>query len=112
MSSQAATIRPATRADIYTIIHLIRELAIYEKEPQAAKATPELIEENIFRKEIAKCLIAEVEVDGKTQSIGLAIVSHSRTFSSPHLTRISRQTDSLQPAHADVPPPLQYFFSL
>ncbi|PWN22749.1 acyl-CoA N-acyltransferase [Microstroma glucosiphilum] len=73
MSSQSATIRTATREDIPTIIHLIRELAIYEKEPQAAKATPELIEENIFQKEIAKCLIAEAEVEGKTQPIGLAI---------------------------------------
>lgn len=94
MSSQAATIRPATRGDISTIIHLIRELAIYEKEPQAAKATPELIEENIFQKEIAKCLIAEAEVDGKTQPIGLAIVSGRKGRLTVNHSGI---TDSLPP---------------
>ncbi|HVH44527.1 MAG TPA: GNAT family N-acetyltransferase [Labilithrix sp.] len=32
-------IRPATPADVRTILHLIRELAIYEREPNAAVAT-------------------------------------------------------------------------
>lgn len=107
MSSQSATIRTATREDIPTIIHLIRELAIYEKEPQAAKATPELIEENIFQKEIAKCLIAEAEVEGKTQPIGLAIVSSAKA-------QVERRDvlTLLTPLIHVSPLYCQYFFSL
>ncbi|CAO1620248.1 unnamed protein product [Parajaminaea phylloscopi] len=67
------TVREATEADTQTIIDLILELAIYEKEPQAAKATPELIKENLFTKKYAQCLIAESEVDGAVKPIGLAI---------------------------------------
>lgn len=36
-------VREATEADTETIIWLIKELAIYEKEPQEAKATPALV---------------------------------------------------------------------
>ncbi|CAD6907787.1 unnamed protein product, partial [Tilletia laevis] len=41
-SSSTVTVRPGTEADIPTIMNFITELAIYEKEPDAVKATPEL----------------------------------------------------------------------
>lgn len=79
-SAPTVSVRPATTDDVPTIIHLIRELAIYEKEPEAAKATPDLIRENVFEKEYAHCLIAEKEgEDGsggkKKEPVGLALVS-------------------------------------
>ena len=37
------SVRPATEADIPTILGFINELAIYEKEPDAVKTTPELV---------------------------------------------------------------------
>ncbi|OWP00604.1 acetyltransferase [Marssonina coronariae] len=42
-----ATIRHARREDIPTILSLIRELALYEKEPDAVEATPELLSQTI-----------------------------------------------------------------
>lgn len=101
--SRQVVIREATEADTDTIIRLIKELAvsssrlgeanpvslhqrllltyvivntqIYEKEPDAAKATPQLIKENIFEKKYGNCIIAETELEGKVQPVGLAIVS-------------------------------------
>lgn len=73
------TVREAQNSDTQTIIDLIQALAIYEKEPQAAKATPELIRENIFEKRYAHCLVAETEVDGRVKPVGIAIVSCRRS---------------------------------
>lgn len=76
MTAQPYTVsvRKATPADTDTIIWLIKELAIYEKEPQEAKATQELVKENLFEKQYANCLIAESEgKDGKLSPVGLAI---------------------------------------
>ncbi|KAF4564694.1 hypothetical protein EYR40_010865 [Pleurotus pulmonarius] len=41
-------IRPAKLTDVETILQLIYELATYEKEPESAKATPQLLERNLF----------------------------------------------------------------
>lgn len=67
------TIRPATEADIPTIISLIYELALYEREPEAAQATPELIKRNVFEQKYANCILAEGDVQGETKAVGLAI---------------------------------------
>ena len=44
----AITIRPAQIADTETILHFIKELAIYEKAEHEAKATPEHIHNTLF----------------------------------------------------------------
>lgn len=68
-SNSPLTIRPATPADISTILRFIRELAEYEREPQAAIATPELIHAALFgvavpgshlTGPVAECLIGEL----------------------------------------------------
>lgn len=108
------TIREARESDTQTIIDLIRELAIYEKEPQEAKATPELVKENIFDKKYAHCLIAESEVDGQLKAVGIAIVSSSGSHRERNLRKQCQAGVPLTPTplvHGD-PPDLQYFFSL
>ena len=44
----AITIRPAQITDTETILHFIKELAIYEKAEHEAKATPEHIHNTLF----------------------------------------------------------------
>ncbi|KAG8958585.1 hypothetical protein FRC03_009000 [Tulasnella sp. 419] len=51
-------IRAATPADIPELIRLIKELAIYEKEEESAKATPELLQVNLFEKNHASAILA------------------------------------------------------
>jgi len=51
-------IRPATVSDVDALLQLVRDLATYEKEPESAKATPELFRENIFEKGYAHALLA------------------------------------------------------
>ncbi|RSH92656.1 hypothetical protein EHS25_008101 [Saitozyma podzolica] len=68
-------ISPATEADVPELLSLILDLAVYEKEPDAVVATPELMIENVFRKKYAECLIARKETsDGsKGEAVGLAL---------------------------------------
>ncbi|HET7397092.1 MAG TPA: GNAT family N-acetyltransferase [Intrasporangium sp.] len=42
------TIRDATAADVPDLLRLVRELAVYEKEPEAATATPEQFAAALF----------------------------------------------------------------
>jgi GNAT superfamily N-acetyltransferase len=75
------TVRPASIDDTDLIIALIKALAEYERDPDAAVATPELIHRHIFgvdlapheRGPIAECLIGEL--DGSPQ--GFAIFFHN-----------------------------------
>ncbi len=60
----ALRFRFAEEADIPEIIRLIRELAIYEKSEEAAKATPELLAEWMFEKRAAEALLVEHEGTG------------------------------------------------
>ena len=54
------SIRPATAADIADIHRLIVELAIYEKEPDAVKATHADLQRALFGdRPVAECLLAE-----------------------------------------------------
>lgn len=54
-------IRPATPEDIGTILHLIRELAIYEKLLHEVEATPELLQKHLFDEPKVRVVIAEYE---------------------------------------------------
>jgi GNAT superfamily N-acetyltransferase len=65
-------IRTATPTDVPLILDLIRELAEYEKEPQAAVATPEQLNEVLFGANPAVFgLIAED--DGSGEAVGFAL---------------------------------------
>lgn len=70
------TIRPAVPDDSQTIADLIRELAIYEKLAQSARATAEDFRRNLFGpRPYAEVLLAEVE----GRAVGLVLFFH--TFS-------------------------------
>lgn len=74
----AIHIRPATPADTELILSLIRELAEYERAPEQAVATPELIRLHLFGEGIgrgptAECVIGEI--GGEAQ--GFAVFFHS-----------------------------------
>jgi GNAT superfamily N-acetyltransferase len=70
------TIRPAAPPDVPTVLRFIRELAAYEREPDAVEATEPMLHEALFGAHpAAEVLIAER--DGA--SIGFALFFH--TFS-------------------------------
>lgn len=78
MSAPFISIRLAVPADIPLILSLIRELAEYEKAPEQAVATPELIQRHLYgdglgRGPTAECVIGEV--DGQPQ--GFAVFFHN-----------------------------------
>ena len=55
-------IRSATRADVGTILRFVRELAAFEREPDAVEATEPMLAEALFgEKPAAEALIAENE---------------------------------------------------
>jgi GNAT superfamily N-acetyltransferase len=63
-------IRPATPADVQAIHRLIVELAIYEKEPDAVKATHADLHAALFgQRPAAECVLAEVN----GEAVGLAL---------------------------------------
>jgi GNAT superfamily N-acetyltransferase len=69
-------IRPATPEDVPTILRFIRELAAYEKEPDAVEATEAMLHEALFgRSPAAEALIAEGRDQdaGTAQPIGFAL---------------------------------------
>ena len=68
------SIRPATPDDVPLILRFIKELAEYEREPQAAVATPELLQQYLFGKgygngPVAECVIGSI--DGTPQAFAL-----------------------------------------
>lgn len=83
------TIRPAVRDDIPVILGLIRALAEYERAPEQAVATPELLARHLFgdsvgganvsgierRGPVAECLIGEI--DGVPQGFALFFHNYS-----------------------------------
>ncbi len=64
------TIRPAVKADTATILHFIRELAIYEKAEHEAKATESHIHRTLFNEQ-PKAHAIICELDG--EAIGFAV---------------------------------------
>ncbi len=66
----AAMIRAATPADIPAIHRLIVELAIYEKEPDAVKATHDDLARALFgERPVAECVLAEQD----DEAVGIAL---------------------------------------
>lgn len=64
-----ATIRYAERKDCPVILQFIKELAEYEKEPDAVEATEAMLEESLFDKSQAKVVLLEEE----GESLGFAL---------------------------------------
>jgi GNAT superfamily N-acetyltransferase len=70
MDLNGAEIRSAAPGDIQVILNLIRELAIYEKEEDQAKATADQIHEALFsEKPTAYCELIELDTG---ESVGFA----------------------------------------
>ena len=64
------TIRPATVADVPLLLALIRELATYERAPELAVGTEELLERHLFgERPAAEAVIAEA----RGEAVGFAL---------------------------------------
>lgn len=66
-------IRPATPNDVALILDLVRELAVYEREPDAVVATEAMLHKALFETGVAESLIAEL--DGR--AVGFALFFHN-----------------------------------
>ncbi|WP_019515469.1 GNAT family N-acetyltransferase [Sphingomonas sp. Mn802worker] len=67
-------IRPATHADVATILRFIRELAVYEREPDAVEATEASLAQALFGEHpAAEALMAEVG----GEPVGFALFFHN-----------------------------------
>jgi GNAT superfamily N-acetyltransferase len=77
-------IREARPADVPVLLELVRELAVYEKEPDAVEATEELLAAALFGPApVASCHVAEV--DGAVVGFALWYVSFSSWQGRPGL---------------------------
>jgi GNAT superfamily N-acetyltransferase len=67
-------IRPATPADVPTVLRFVKELATYEREPDAVKATEADFERTLFGpRPYAEAVIAE----DAGESVGFALFFHN-----------------------------------
>lgn len=66
-------IRTATPDDVALILGLVRELAVYEREPDAVVATEAMLHKALFETRVAESLIAEL--DGV--AVGFALFFHN-----------------------------------
>ena len=77
-------IRPAAPADVPALLVLIRDLAAYEREPDAVEATEELLTEALFgQAPVASCHVAEQ--DGTVVAMALWYVTFSTWKGRPGL---------------------------
>jgi GNAT superfamily N-acetyltransferase len=80
----AITIRPATPADVGQILEFIRALAVYEREPDAVKATEaDLLEHGFGESPYYSCLIAQS--DGVAAGFALFFYDYSTWLGKPGL---------------------------
>jgi len=70
-------IRPATPDDLDTIITFIRELAEYEKEPEAVVLDRETFRRQVFEEQAARVLIAEEDETGRPVGFALYFFNFS-----------------------------------
>lgn len=67
-------VREAAPADVPAILDLIHQLAVYEKEPDAVKNTPEMLHDHLFGDHPRVfCHVVDDVVDGQVQVVGIAI---------------------------------------
>ena len=71
-------LRPATPADVPQILAFIRDLAAYEREPDAVHATEaDLLRDGFGETKRFDCLIAELHESGTTTPAGFALYFHN-----------------------------------
>jgi GNAT superfamily N-acetyltransferase len=71
-------LRPATPADVPQILAFIRDLAEYEREPDAVHATEaDLLRDGFGSTRRFDCLIAELDHSGATLAVGFALYFHN-----------------------------------
>lgn len=70
------TIREARRDDVPIILQLIHDLAVYEKEPDAVRNTPEGLEEALFGSD-PRIFAHVAEDDGGVQGFALWFLNYS-----------------------------------
>ncbi|CDH55765.1 n-acetyltransferase gcn5 [Lichtheimia corymbifera JMRC:FSU:9682] len=74
------TIEPATPADVPLILQFIKDLALYEKAPEAVTATEELLQQNLFgERRYAEVIIAyhQASPDQERKAAGFALFFHN-----------------------------------
>jgi GNAT superfamily N-acetyltransferase len=68
------SIRAAEPSDIPVILHFIRSLALYEREPEAVETTEaDLLRDGFGAHPRFECLIAEEGAQGQTRPVGFAL---------------------------------------
>ncbi len=67
------TIRPATPQDVALMLRFVRELAEFEREPDAVKATEESLTQALFGERSAEAVIAEQD----REPMGFALFFHN-----------------------------------
>lgn len=83
-NQNSLTIRPAGPDDVDELLALIHELAVYEKAPESAVATPELLHQALFgERPTAEAVIAEWE--GKPAGFALFFHNFSTWLGKPGL---------------------------
>ena len=71
-------LRPATPADVPQILGFIRDLAEYEREPDAVHATEaDLLRDGFGPAKRFDCIIAELDQSGVTVPVGFALYFHN-----------------------------------
>ncbi len=77
-SNVKLNLRPATPADVPQILAFIRDLAAYEREPDAVHATEaDLLRDGFGPAKRFDCLIAELNESGATIPAGFALYFHN-----------------------------------
>ena len=72
-----SVIRPATRHDVPAILQMIHELAIYEKEPDAVRNTPEKLAEALFGEHPRVFATMAENTAGEVQGFALWFLNYS-----------------------------------
>lgn len=78
------TVRPAIPADVAAMLRLIVALAVYEREPDAVKATPESLYETMFGPG-AKVFAHVADLDGAVVGVALWFETYSTWTGRPSL---------------------------
>ncbi|KAL7423745.1 Peroxygenase 1 [Cryptotrichosporon argae] len=78
-------IAKAVEGDIPEILQLIVDLAVYEKEPDAVIATPELMRKNLFENRYAEAFVARETSAGKAVGFALYFFTYSTWLGKPGL---------------------------
>jgi GNAT superfamily N-acetyltransferase len=72
-----SVIRPATRQDIPAILQMIHELAVYEKEPDAVRNTPEMLAGVLFGENPRVFATMAENAGGEAQGFALWFLNYS-----------------------------------